>query len=114
VRMSRRKGEIDARINERDFPHIVELHLEQNGFHDRELEIAAFHRERGIPVRRGRGRRQAGHFSLRFCFSDAATATRFQESIGGTPLPKARPSRPADDISSVVDVTQPGSLTARR
>jgi hypothetical protein len=98
LRMSRRKGEINARINERDFPHIVELQLQLDGFHDRELEIAAFHRGRGIPVRRGRGRRQVGQFSLRFCFSDAATATSFHEWFGGTRLPEG-PRRPADEIS---------------
>ena len=58
MRMSRRKGEINARINERDFPHIVELQLQLDRFHDRELEIAAFHRGRGIPVRRDRGARR--------------------------------------------------------
>jgi hypothetical protein len=30
--MSRRKGEITARINERDFPHIVELALPSADF----------------------------------------------------------------------------------
>jgi hypothetical protein len=97
VRMSRRKGEINARKNERDFPHIVELQLELDGFHDRELDIAAFHQGRGIPVRRGRGIRQAGAFSLRFCFPDAATATSFQEWFGGQRLPKV--GQPKGDIS---------------
>ena len=30
--MSRRKGEITARVNERDFPHIVALPLPAGGF----------------------------------------------------------------------------------
>jgi hypothetical protein len=29
--MTRRKGEITARMNERDFPHIVELELPSGG-----------------------------------------------------------------------------------
>jgi hypothetical protein len=30
--MTRRKGEITARMNERDYPHIVELPLPEGGF----------------------------------------------------------------------------------
>ena len=33
--MTRRKGEITARMNERDFPHIVELELPPGGFRER-------------------------------------------------------------------------------
>ena len=47
--MTRRKGEITARMNERDFPHTVELALpEGGGFGARRLTvIKEFHRLRG-------------------------------------------------------------------
>src|SRR5262249_39902759 len=43
------------------------------------LEIDAFHRERLIPVRRGRSRHVAEQFHIRFCFSDTATADAERE-----------------------------------
>jgi len=52
--MTRRKREIVGLTNERDFPHLVELALPPGGFRSVFLEIDAFHRERRIPVRRGR------------------------------------------------------------
>jgi len=54
--MTRRKREIIGLRNERDFPHLVELALPPEGFRSVLLEIDAFHRERRIPVRRGRSR----------------------------------------------------------
>jgi hypothetical protein len=52
--MTRRKREIVGLRNERDFPYLVELALPPGGFRSVFLEIDAFHRERRIPVRRGR------------------------------------------------------------
>ena len=46
--MGRRKGENTARMNERDYPHIVELPLPSGGFRARSDNVLAFHRERGI------------------------------------------------------------------
>ncbi len=57
--MTRRKREIVGLTNERDFPHLVELALPPGGFRSVFLEIDAFHRERRIPVRRGRSRHEA-------------------------------------------------------
>jgi hypothetical protein len=51
----RRKGEASGLMNERDFPHLVELPLPPDGFRNVSSEFDAFHRERGIPLRRGRG-----------------------------------------------------------
>ena len=52
--MTRRKREIIGLTNERDFPR--ELALPPGGFRSVFLEIDTFHRERRIPVRRGRSR----------------------------------------------------------
>ena len=41
-------------MNERDFPHLVELELPPGGFRNRSHEFESFDRERGIPIRRGR------------------------------------------------------------
>jgi hypothetical protein len=81
--MPRRKGEITAHQNEREFPHIVELPLPSGGFRHQHSEFDAFHRERQMQVRRGRGRNEAEQFYVRFCFPDAATADAFRERFGG-------------------------------
>jgi hypothetical protein len=80
--MSRRKSEIAAYMNERDFPHLVELELPAGGFRDKSQELESFHRERGIAIHRGRGRHEAEQFHVRFCFPDTATADAFQERFG--------------------------------
>ena len=72
--MTRRKREIVGLTNERDFPHLVELAVPPGGFRSAFLEFDAFHRERRIPVRRGRSRHEAEQSYIRFCFPDAATA----------------------------------------
>ena len=54
--MTRRRREIVGLRNERDFPHLVELVLPLGPFRSVFLEINAFHRDRRIPVRRGRSR----------------------------------------------------------
>ena len=46
--MTRRKFEITAHMNERDFPHIVELALPPGGFRSQSLEFDAFHHERAL------------------------------------------------------------------
>ena len=53
---ARRTRENVGLTNERDFPYLVELKvaLPPKGFRSVFLEIDAFHRERRIPVRRGR------------------------------------------------------------
>src|SRR5262244_2455115 len=97
--MTRRKFEITGHLNERDFPHVVDLELPPGGFRNKSLEFDAVHRERSIPIRRGGGRHEAEQFHVRFCFPDAATADAFQERFGGTrltysPFKPGRPSSP--------------------
>ena len=46
--MSRRKYVITARMNERDYPYIVELALPPGGFRARSDAMLAFHRERTL------------------------------------------------------------------
>jgi len=84
TRRIRRKSEVVRFMNERNFPHLVELPLE--GFRSVLLEIDEFHRERQIPVRRGRNRYEVKSFYIRFCFSDAATADAFRNRFGGESL----------------------------
>ena len=92
--MSRRKGEITGHMNERDFPHLVELALPPGGFRSRSDEMQAFQREHGIQIRRGRGWTEAEQFFVHFCFPSAAHADAFRERFGGerltTPPPHAR------------------------
>jgi hypothetical protein len=79
--MTHRKREIIGLRNERDFPHLVELALPLGPFRSVFLEIDAFHRERRIPVRRGRSRHEVKQVYIRFCFPDAATADAFPQSL---------------------------------
>ena len=89
--MTHRKREIigPSPRNERDFPHLVELALPLRPFRSVFLEIDAFHRERRIPVRRGRSRHEVKPFYIRFCFPDAATADAFRNRFGGECLTHA-------------------------
>jgi hypothetical protein len=87
--MTRRKREITGLANEQDFPHLVELAVPPEGFGRSFLDFDAFHRERRIPVRRGRSRHEVKQFYIRFCFPDAATADAFRNRFGGECLTHA-------------------------
>ena len=97
--MTRRKREIVGLTNERDFPHLVELALPPGGFRSVFLEIDTFHRERRIPVLRGRSRHEADQFYIRFCFPEAATADSFRNRFGGECLTYA-PRKPKPRTSA--------------
>jgi hypothetical protein len=90
--MTRRKREIVGLRNERDFPYLVELALPPGGFRSVFLEIDAFHRERRIPVRRGRGAalRLDGLLRLRWLTAHCATPSHLEPSLG-EPSPGGRP-----------------------
>jgi hypothetical protein len=64
--MTRRKREIAGLANEQDFPYLVELALPPEGFRSVLLEIDTFHRERRIPVRRGRSRHEVKQVYIRY------------------------------------------------
>jgi len=104
--MTRRKREITGLANEQDFPHLVELAVPPEGFRGTFLEFDAFHRERRIPVRRGRSRHEVKQY-IRFCFPDAATADAFRNRFGGECLthalakPKRRTSATSSDAPGV-------------
>src|SRR6516164_8435320 len=98
--MTRRKREIVGLTNERDFPHLVELALPPGGFRSVFLEIDTFHRERRIPVRRGRSRYEAEQSYIRFCFPDAATADAFRNRFGGECLTHAAKPKPRTSATS--------------
>jgi len=87
--MTRRKREITGLANEQDFPHLVELALPPGGFRSVFPEIDTFHRDRRIPVRRGRSRHEGEQFYIRFCFPDTATADAFRNRFGGECLTHA-------------------------
>ena len=99
--MARRKREIIGLRNERDFPYLVELALPPGGFRSVFLEIDAFHRERRIPVRRGRSRHEVKPFYIRFCFPDTATADAFRNRFGGECLTHAATSSDAPAVKRI-------------
>jgi hypothetical protein len=71
-------------MNERDFPHIVECRSHQAAFDD----MLAFHRERGIEPRRGRGWHNDEQCYVRYCFADPAHADAFRHQFGGASATK--------------------------
>jgi hypothetical protein len=91
--MTRRKGEITGRMNERDFPHIVELQVPVGGLGDRIWEFDAFHRDRGIQSRSGRGRQDEDRFFVHYCLADPAIADAFRARFGGERIGAAKPAR---------------------
>jgi hypothetical protein len=99
--MTRRKREILGLRNEQDFPHLVELALPPEGFRGVLLEIDAFHRERRIPVRRGRNRQEVKQVYIRFCFPDAAIADAFRNRFGGECLTHAATSSDAPAVKRI-------------
>ena len=103
-------------MNERDFPHLVELELPPGGLPSQNLEFDAFHREHGIPIRRGRGRHEAKQFHVRFCFADAVTADAFHQRFGGTRLTYSpfKPGRPTVRELGISRPTRRASSMASR
>jgi hypothetical protein len=103
IRHIRRKTEVVGLTNEQHFPHLVELAVPPEGLRDALLEFDAFHRERRIPVYRGRSRHVAERFHIRFCFPDADLADAFRNRFGGQCLtyapgkPKPRTSTSSSD-----------------
>ena len=72
--VSRRKGETTARMNAAG-TYPCTLPLPPGGFRSTTEDMLAFHRERGIQSRRGRGRNDEGQFFVTFCFGDPRTPT---------------------------------------
>jgi len=99
--MTRRKREIIGLRNERDFPHLVELALPLGPFRRVFLEMDAFHRERRIPVRRGRNRYEVKQVYIRFCFPDTAIADAFRNRFGGECLTHAATSSDAPAVKRI-------------
>ncbi len=78
-----RKGEQTAKKNERDFPHIVEMPLPEEGFGRKLDDMEAVHRQWGIRSRRGEGRHDENQYYVRFCFADRNHAEQFARAFGG-------------------------------
>jgi len=110
--MTRRKREIVGLRNERYFPHLVELALPLGPFRSVILEIDAFHRERRIPVRRGRSRHEVKQVYIRFCFPDTATADAFRNRFGGECLTHA-PVKPKPRTSATSSAAPGGDAGGR-
>jgi hypothetical protein len=81
--MSRRKREITPRMNERDFPHIVELALPQGGFGPKLDAMHTFHHDHGIESRRGTRQQRNEQEFVRWCFADLNVAADFANRFGG-------------------------------
>jgi len=81
--MTRRKGEVTARMNERALPHVVDLAQPEGGFGSTLEAIDAFHREHSITLRRGRRQRRNDQEFARWCFITPELADDFHARFGG-------------------------------
>ena len=81
-----------AITNEREYPHIVELVVDDDIL---DVEVSRrmldFHRSRKTQARHGRRIVRGHKIYFRWCFSDLATAREFMEQLGGeVPQPERR------------------------
>lgn len=67
-------------LNERDFPHLVDIVVPEGGLGRRLDAMHEWLRERGLEARRGGG----GIGVSRWCFADPRAADEFAEVHGGT------------------------------
>jgi hypothetical protein len=91
--MIRRRNQTTGRINERDYPHMVELPVPHGGFGDTSWTIEGFHKEHGIESKRGRRSYDEGQSYVRYCFADPAVADAFRGFGGERPIAARRPVR---------------------
>jgi len=88
TRHVRRKTEVVGLANEQHFPHLVEVAVLPEGLRDALLEFDAFHRERRIPVYRGRSR-QVAAIPYSFLLPGRCDCGRLPQSIRW-PVPHLR------------------------
>jgi hypothetical protein len=81
--MTRRKGEITARMNERDLPNIVELALPSGGFGRALDAMYEFHRLRGIQKPAGSPSAARRTRVRQMCFASVIDADDFAQQFGG-------------------------------
>jgi hypothetical protein len=80
---NREDGSNTARMNERKYPHVVELALPDRGFVSIIDAIERFHHLRAIEIRRGHSTAQKGGYCGRWCFNNSKTAKAFCAEFGG-------------------------------
>jgi hypothetical protein len=105
IRHIRRKTEVVGLTNEQHFPHLVELAVPPEGLRDALLEFDAFHRERRIPVYRGRSRHVAERFHIRFCFPGRRPCGCISQSLRRPVLDLRAGEAQAADLDFVVGCT---------
>ena len=69
---------------ERDYPHVVEMLVPEDGFGPKLVAMHQFHSRRRIQVQPGRSRREYGRDYIRWCFADPEVAAEFADGFGGT------------------------------
>jgi hypothetical protein len=78
------KRPISPEETEREFPHVVEMLVPEEGFASKLIAIRQFHTLRGIEARPGRSRCESGRDYIRWCFADPGVAAEFADEFGGT------------------------------
>jgi hypothetical protein len=83
--MTRYKGRGNAKANERDNPHIVEIEVPPSGLGDKLNAMHEWHIARSIQAKHGRGRRDAwGRYFIHWCFADLEVAKSFAAVFGAS------------------------------
>ena len=80
--MTRYKGRSNAKANERDNPHVVEIEVPPGGLGDRLTAMHDWHIARSIQAKHGRGRRdEQGRNFIHWCFANLTTAKMFADEF---------------------------------
>ena len=83
--MVRYKGQQhSATMNERNFPHIVEIIVPLGGLGKTLDAMYDFHARHGIQAKRGQGRYTNGVNFIRWCFADPAIAKSFATAFAAS------------------------------
>jgi hypothetical protein len=61
-----------------------------NDFRETSFEIEAFHRDRDLATKQGRGRNNEGQWYVRFRFANPTVADAFRDRFGGERLTSPR------------------------
>ena len=90
--MTRRKGETTGRMNERNYPNIVELPCRSAAFARPASLSMRFTEMLGTESKYGRGHNDEGQWYVRYCFTDPTVADAFRDLFGGERLTSPRSS----------------------
>ena len=91
--MVRYKGQVRPKDTERDFPNIVRFLVPEGGLGRKLDQMATWHRERALYIRRGVGSRSGAECYVDFCFAKPEDAEAFKFRFDGQSVDSSKPQR---------------------